>query len=198
MVEPRKSLPMSRKEIATYILLGFGLLANVASIIGVWMGYLSAPSSIRPTILRALWTIGLISSTLVYLFAGWLVFRHAKTPNAADHGNGQIDELSLSGRTEKLAVDLLRFLREQGPEPAKSSAGSDRLEYAEKVRNLYLAHYALRVSAIRHEIMAHEADADLDRFVDNPYFDHNAVRRLAVKLLEVSCAMRTDELIKSV
>jgi hypothetical protein len=105
---------------------------------------------------------------------------------------------NLRGRIEKLGIDLLRLLKAQGPEPANTSVGSDRLEYAEKVRNLYLADYALRVSAIRHEIMARKADADLDRFVDNPYFDHNAVHRLAVKLLEVACAMRTDELIKSV
>jgi hypothetical protein len=204
---------MSRKEITTYILLGFGLLANVASIIGVWIGYLSAPSSIRPTILCGLWTVGLISSTLVYLFAGWLVFRHAKTTNATEHGKGQIDEPSLSGRTEKLAVNLLRFLKEQGPEPEKPSTGSDRretderwlrysaekMEHNRKVDSLYLAHHASMVSTIRHELRAHGANIpDLDGLVDNPYHDHGAVHRLAVRLLEVAAAMRTDELIKAV
>jgi hypothetical protein len=92
----------------TYILLGFGFLSNIASILGAWIGYASAPIGVQSQTLRILWVVGAISSALIYLFAGWLVFQHARKPESTS--SEQIASLQAA---ERRILDLERKLEER-------------------------------------------------------------------------------------
>lgn len=102
---------MRLKEIAKYILLGIGFVSNVGTILGLWIGYASAPPNVQSHTVRILWTIGLISSALIYLFAGWIVFRlaHKSAPTTPDKSPEQNSALKAA---EQRIADLERKLSE--------------------------------------------------------------------------------------
>lgn len=192
--------------------------AAVFQIVGtaylIWIGYEAASSGQvkRSTADFIVAACLLIAGIFCYKSVARLESKKQKETlapaSSTDQSKLQIHNLSLPGRTEKIALDLLRFLKEQGPEPEKPSSDSDqqwliyaddKAEHNRKVDSLYLAYYASTASTIRHELRAYGVDmSGLDGLVDNPYHDHGRVHDLAVRLLQISCAMRTDELIKSI
>ena len=67
----------------TKILLGFGVLSNLATLLGFWMNYISSPESVQNKVSRLLLIGGAAASILLYLGVAYLIFRkHPKTANA--------------------------------------------------------------------------------------------------------------------
>ncbi|MGA8763212.1 MAG: hypothetical protein WB562_10140 [Candidatus Sulfotelmatobacter sp.] len=65
---------------AKYILLGLGVLSNIATLIGFWMQYITAPSNAQLRVSHLLVTIGAIVSVVIYLIVGWYIIRSAAPP----------------------------------------------------------------------------------------------------------------------
>jgi hypothetical protein len=63
------------KPVLKRILLGFGFLSNIATLIGLWIAYISVPASVQARIGHALLIAGASCSVALYLWLAWLIFQ---------------------------------------------------------------------------------------------------------------------------
>lgn len=68
------------KTIGAYTLLVFGLLANAASLAGMWLSYASAPADTQVRFVRFLWMLGGIGSAAIYLIVAAILFTYLRKP----------------------------------------------------------------------------------------------------------------------
>jgi hypothetical protein len=117
---------------------------------------------------------------------------------------------TLADKAEGLARDLLKFLKEKGPVPEQPPLRKDnrtwnerwnhfwkqKKPFEERVDAGYSAHFAERVSKIRHEIQEYGIPTHkLDDLVDKGYHDSDTIREIIAMLLEMSVRIRTNELL---
>jgi hypothetical protein len=57
------------------ILLGFSLLSNIATLVGLWVAYIAAPASVQATIGHVLLIAGAITSVVLYLALAFVALR---------------------------------------------------------------------------------------------------------------------------
>jgi hypothetical protein len=58
------------------ILLGFGLLSNFATLLGLWIAYIAASETVQARVGHVLLVAGAISSIITYLVLAFFVLRH--------------------------------------------------------------------------------------------------------------------------
>ncbi len=121
---------------------------------------------------------------------------------------------TLADKTEALAHDLLRFLKNKAPIPKQPplrapetgvKTWNDRWTdfwevkhpLEQKIDAGYSAHFADAVSKLRHEIQESGINTwKLDELVDKKYHDSDTIREIATILLEISVRIRTNDLLK--
>jgi len=69
----------------TKILLGLGALSNVATLVGLWIAYISAPVAVQSRIASALLLVGAACSVVVYLLIAFFLLWRAPHGSAAAH-----------------------------------------------------------------------------------------------------------------
>jgi hypothetical protein len=63
------------KRVLKKILLGFGVLSNIATLIGLWIAYISVPASVQAKIGHVFLIAGASCSVALYLWLAWVIFQ---------------------------------------------------------------------------------------------------------------------------
>lgn len=83
----------------TRTLLGFGLLSNIATLIGLWIAYIAAPASVHAKIGYVLLVAGAACSVVLYLFIAWLVLRSPRRPSKEGAAAQPVERMRLTKHT---------------------------------------------------------------------------------------------------
>ncbi len=91
------------------ILLGVGLLSNLATLAGIWIAYIAAPASVQPHIAKVLLISGAVVSIAIYLFIGGLLLR-SRSPDVSSNKSSD----GRDGKSESSHPNLDALARKHG------------------------------------------------------------------------------------
>jgi len=96
--------------VLTKILLGFGILSNVATFIGLWMNYLTSPQSIQQKAGHVFLIVGATASVVLYALILYRIIHkhHAATSEPLQDGAKEIQQLKQDIDTQKAAANSAR------------------------------------------------------------------------------------------